>query len=310
MPTEPSTKPEHQANNEQNTLKAVVDKGKRSSRRRIPFVVLVALAVMLTASLAFAAYSAYVAIDGSTTQTEQTQDARAIRLKAIEADPTKEAVKKAKKNYKKVLKEYESAFKKIDSTGSVSLSSYKYLSEDNLEVWAPDYCGLYDPIDTSTFRYAYKDLDGDDIPELIIGTTNPIWSTMQDGLIPKPKTGTLDIWTYKQSKLVEIAVGPSIKICKKGYIASFSAYTDMSMDCTIYKIKSGKLNPESWTNNINQIAKLKASCSGLPNRYEYSIKAKGKTSSFNELSEEDFESKVNNFLDKYPEDTSLKWKVL
>ena len=161
---------------ETSNLKAAVAQNKKRSRRHIPMIVLVALALALATSVAYAAYRAYT--DIFLPQQEEQQ-----RIEQIE-----NSANEAKSTYNEIVEEYSNALKECRS-GSLVLNdvdgSYPHAN--------PEVSLLTNPNDV---KYAIKDLNGDKVPELLIGyggdsSSNSIY----------------DMWSYQDNAPIRIAIG-------------------------------------------------------------------------------------------------------
>ena len=160
-----------------------LDSSKKKSKQRIPFVVLVALALALLSGIAYAAYQVY------THYIAPTQRAETIELineaQSDEAlDQGADSVENAMKAYEGILEEYRTALytflqdanyyddeehrKEIPHVNLGALSDYEMLSVTN---GGPGNVDEYNPYSGYVYTfigYAYKDLNEDDVPELLI----------------------------------------------------------------------------------------------------------------------------------------------
>ncbi len=163
-----------------NGLASAVSSTKQRSRRKVPLIVLVALAMALAAGTAYAAYmiiSGEIAIPGVVQQREQNEATIEQPPRVVE---TKEA---ALEGYAPVIADYKSVIGLKAS--EIDFSNHPYLNPDT-------------PIEPS---YAYFDINDDGIPELLIGTSVPC-DIGEYG-------GVFDIWTYQNGEPVRVMASKS-----------------------------------------------------------------------------------------------------
>lgn len=163
-----------------NGLASAVSSTKQRSRRKVPLIVLVALAMALAAGTAYAAYmfiSGEIVIPSTVQQNEQNEAMIEQPPRIVE---TKEA---ALEGYAPVIADYKSVTGLEAS--EIDLSNHPYLNPDN-------------PVEPS---YAYFDINDDGIPELLIGTSTPC-DLGEYG-------GVFDIWTYQNGEPVRVMASKS-----------------------------------------------------------------------------------------------------
>ena len=164
---------------ETGSLKAAVAQNKKRSRRRIPMIVLVALALALATSVAYAAYRAYT--DIYLPQQEEQQ-----RIEQIE-----NSANKAENAYNEIVEEYSNALKEYRS-GSLALNDIEG-SYPRVNLLTPSFSSFATDIELS---YAIKDLNGDEVPELLIGYGGDSDSNI-----------IYDMWSYQDNSVIRIAIG-------------------------------------------------------------------------------------------------------
>lgn len=153
-----------------------MDTAKQKSKWRISTVVLVALTLALTAGVAYAAYRVYVDIYLPSQQAQQHVE---------EIDPQYEAAMRA---YEGVLQEYKDAFEQ--NASAQETADWPHVSQVYLRFMSGSARQWY---------YAEHDLNGDGIPELLIGGKLSFSSYDEHTFY--------DIWSYGGGGLIQVARG-------------------------------------------------------------------------------------------------------
>ncbi len=294
-----------------NNLKAAVVQNKKRSRRHIPMIVLVALALALATSVAYAAYRAYTDI-WVPMQQEQQQKAQA------EKD-----VQEAQDAYNGIIEEYSKALKDAKS-GELDhneiAEKYPHVNSEPF----PYYSMSLSDSETSDYKYTAKDLNDDGTPELLIGRGMTQYGTMYTSI------AVYDIWSYQNGNLVHVESGITrgdYSLRENGVImsranggADINGYMMMSLN-------KGKLYSVEDLDQAN-VTKAQGNWTNLEGISEERIDGTTRTSNDNPqvkytkyannstgadsgtCTAKQFNSMLDELFAKYPEDTSVEWKTI
>lgn len=277
-------------------FKAAVGTSKKRARRAIPIPLLIALALALLTGAALAAIYAYNTYFAAQPEAEQTEEAaeEPEETEPIEEAPQvveepeegNSAEEEALAAYDGILQEYRAVFNAIAS-GKSADELWDTYPNVNLEPML-DY---FESNPRDDYQYTYKDLNGDGVPELLIGSNAPYYSW----------TNTIyNIWTYSGGELVNVADG-------------------MTRDC--YALQTNNVimsygNGGAYSNGVS-MCKLNASNElvafagiseeGSSSSVTYTKYADGKTET-GTCAPEEFTAMVKEFVANYPEDLTVNWK--
>lgn len=284
-------------------LKAAVESNKKRSRRRMPMILLVALALALATSVAYAAYRVYTDV-WMPMQQEQQQKAQAEK----DAQEAQDA-------YDGIIKEYSEAL--AANTSSMSdaeelTSSYPHTNPELVFTK-----GLYSG-EIDNCRYALKDINNDGVPELLIGeigggtvANNVIWDmwTYQDGELKRLQMGMRNMYfSLRQDGLVLTAGRSGVNI------VGFSI--DSLNNSALHDCEDEWENAKSNWSSVASLSEDRIEYHGSnqtsydTNTVYYEEKQGDSTVNSGYCTTDQFISMRDEFLSKYPEDTSVEWKTI
>lgn len=297
------------AQSETSNLKAAVAQNKKRSRRRMPMILLVALALALATSVAYAAYRVYTDV-WVPYQAEQQQKAQAEK----DAQDAQDA-------YNGIIKEYTEALSANVSSMSdaegLTSSSFPHVNPEILFNMGMGYSASEE---SNSYRYAVKDVNGDGIPELFIGETSGGTGTIAN-------TTVWDIWTYQNGETKRLEMGMRnmmFSLRENGLILTLGRGGVNIVGFNISSLKNSALHDvenewEEASNDWNNIASLSEDrieyhgsnqTSNSTGTVYYEETQNGSTIKTGYCTTDQFINMRDEFLSKYPEDTSVEWKTI
>lgn len=291
-------------------LKAAVTQNKKRSRRRMPMILLVALALALATSVAYAAYRVYMDV-WVPYQAEQQQKTQ-VEKNAREAQDA----------YNGIIEEYSealtaSASGQLDAEEPAS-TNFPHVNEElMIDLELGSLYSLYSD-ETITYYYAVKDVNDDGIPELFIGS--------QSGSA-LAKTTIYDVWSYQNEELKRILLGMknltySLRENNLILTAGRSGVNIVGFDISSLNnqaLHDAENEWESTSDDWSNVASLSedrieyhgsSQTSNATDTVYYEEGQNGSTVKTGYCTTDQFISMRDDFLNKYPEDTSVEWKAI
>ncbi len=291
------------ANPEATNLKAAVAQNKKRSRRHLPMIVLIALALALATSVAYAAYRAYTDILLPQQQEQQ-------RKEQIE-----NSTKEAENAYSRVIEEYSNALEKYQNN-SLNINDveneYPHVNSEAL-LNDSTYSGST-PASSENYSYAVRDLNGDEVPELLIGKNAS--SGVQ----------IYDMWSYQNGNLVRIALGMTrdmYGLMGDGTIVEIKFGGADTMSATLLKLNNctlSDINQNYWSNfeknwtvlgsiEMDRIDGAAPSTSGS-SLVKYAKTDENGATESGTCTVNEFYEKIDEIASKHREGSSAEWKSI